>query len=134
MQEQKPVGAQLFEVLTRHPWQSCASPGRWSAGDRLHRQHLWVTYSIKSTGSPRKNIFILLNIALVLGLVAVFVMGRLVDKHRKVVLITVAVVQILVAALLFPLLSTESRVATWMAYSLVFIGVGMAECTRAPAY
>ncbi len=89
-----------------------------------------VSFAIDKTGSPRGTILALLDVALVVGLIALLVVARLFDRHRRAVLITVALVQIPAAVLLFPLLSQGTLFATVLAFSLVFLGVGMIESTR----
>lgn len=89
-----------------------------------------VSLAVKNTGGSQPQILALLNAALVLDLIALLIVGRLYDRHRRGVLITAALVQIPAAVLLFPLLSIGTLPAVGLAFALVWIGVGIIECTR----
>lgn len=89
-----------------------------------------VTFAIKSTGAGQPAVLALLDVAIVIGLVTILIVGRLLDRNRRIVLITAALVQIPAAIFLFPLLSVGSLFAVALAFSLVFFAVGMIESTR----
>jgi MFS family permease len=89
-----------------------------------------ITYAMQSTGASRATVLMVLNLAYVVGLVALLTVGRLVDRRRRAVLITVALLQIPAAVLLFPLMALGSLVAVAIAFCLVFFAVGAIEATR----
>lgn len=128
----KPVRVPLAAVVTRHPI-SVLRAMSWvmvTGATGYVVQTVGVAYSTKSTGAPEGRVLLLLNLALLFAILAILVVGRLVDRYRRPVLITVALFQIPAAILLFPLMSTGSLVAVMIAFSLVWLGVGMIECTR----
>ncbi|MDL5156236.1 MFS transporter [Actinomycetospora termitidis] len=89
-----------------------------------------LTYAIETTGASRATVLMLLNLAYLASLVALFTVGRLVDRRRRVVLITVALLQIPAAVLLFPLLALGDVAAVGVAFCLVWLAVGAIEATR----
>lgn len=89
-----------------------------------------VSFAVKNTGASQASVLGLLNVAIVLDIVALLIVGRLYDRHRRPVLITAALFQIPAAILLFPLLSLGTLASAGLAFALVFIGVGIIECTR----
>jgi len=89
-----------------------------------------LSYAIQTTGASRGTVLMLLNLGYVFSLIALLTVGRLVDRKRRAVLITVALLQVPAAALLFPLLALGSLVAVGAAFCLVFLAVGAIEATR----
>lgn len=130
--ENEPPRVPLLEVLTKHPVAVLRGMS-WvlvSGSTGYIVNTYGVSYAIQTTGLPRATVLIVLNIAYVAGLAALLSVGRVIDRRRRTVLITVALVQIPIAVLLFPLLAVGSLVAVAAAFILVFVGVGSIEATR----
>jgi MFS family permease len=89
-----------------------------------------ITYAMQSTGASRGAVLGILNLGYLASLVALLTVGRLVDRRRRTVLITVALLQIPAAVLLFPLMALGSLVAVAVAFCLVWFAVGAIEATR----
>lgn len=128
--EHKPPRVPLFVVLRKYPVAvlRCMSWVLVSGATGYIVNGYGVSFAVAKTGASSATVLTLLDIALLVDLAAILVVGRLMDRHRRVVLITVALFQIPVAVLLFPLLSMGTLVATGLAFGLVFLGVGMIEC------
>jgi len=128
----EPPRVPLLLVLTKHPIAilRCMSWVLVSGATGYIVNTYGITFAMESTQSSRDLVLLLLNVAYVVCIVALVVVGRLLDRWRRPVLITVALVQIPCAILLFPLLSVGSLATTALAFCLVFLGVGMIEATR----
>ena len=130
--EHEPPRVPLIPVLTKHPMAVLRAMS-WvlvSGAMGYVVNTYGISYAIHHTGTSQDTILILLDIAYVVDLITLVVVGRLVDRNRRAVLITVALIQIPVAVLLFPLLSYGSLLAAGLGFALVFMGVGAIEATR----
>ena len=130
--ENEPPRIPLIPVLTKHPLAVLRGIS-WvlvSGAIGYVVNTYGVSYAVKSTGASQGMILIMLDIAYVVSLAATIIVGRLVDRNRRPVLIAVALIQIPIAILLFPLLSLGSLLAVAVAFSLGFLGVGAIEATR----
>ena len=130
--EHEPPRVPLIPVLVEHP-KAVLRAMSWvlvSGATGYVVNTYGISYAIHHTGTTQNTVLVLLDIAYVVDLVTLVVVGRLVDRNRRAVLIAVALVQIPVAVLLFPLLSVGSLFAAGLGFALVFMGVGAIEATR----
>lgn len=128
----EPPKVPLMTVLTKHPLSilRCMSWVLVSGATGYIVNTYGITFAMDSTKSSRDVVLLLLNVAYLVCIIAILVVGRLLDRWRRPVLIAVALVQVPCAVLLFPLLSIGSLATTALAFCLVFLGVGMIEATR----
>jgi MFS family permease len=130
--QNEPARVPLLEVLTKHPV-SVLRGLSWvlvSGSTGYIINTYGVSYAIQTTSLSRTTVLIVLNVAYVAGLLANLAVGRVVDRKRRATLIAVALAQIPIAILLFPLLAVGSFGTAVLAFVLVFVGVGAIEATR----
>lgn len=132
----EPPRVPLLRVLRRHPTSVLRSMSWALVGGVVGYtvNTFAVAYALQTTAADRSTALWALNVAYTVGLVSLLVVGRLVDRWRRPVLLTVALAQVPAVILLFPLLSTGTVAAVFVSFSLIYLAVGAMDATKAVVF